>query len=40
MHRFFDLLVEMAQKKPHRISTRFSNRILEMAALDLGMLNG
>ncbi|MGE4294687.1 MAG: AAA family ATPase [Campylobacterales bacterium] len=40
MHRFFDLLSEMAQKKPHRIPSRFSNRLLEMAALDLGMLNG
>ena len=40
LNRFFDLLFEMAQKKPHKIPSRFSNRLLEMAALDLGMLNG
>lgn len=40
MHRFFDLLAELAQKKPHRLPSRFTNRLLEMAALDLGMLNG
>jgi 4-hydroxy-tetrahydrodipicolinate synthase len=38
MNRFFDLLDDYEQNRPHKLPHRFSNKFIEMAALELGML--
>ncbi|MDR1911258.1 MAG: ATP-binding protein [Helicobacteraceae bacterium] len=38
MNRFFDLLDDYEQNRPHKLPRRFSNKYIEMAAIELGML--
>ncbi|GHS87925.1 hypothetical protein FACS189487_05050 [Campylobacterota bacterium] len=38
IHRFFDLLDDMEQNAPHKLPKRFTNKLIEMSALELGML--
>ncbi|MDR2151434.1 MAG: ATP-binding protein [Helicobacteraceae bacterium] len=38
MNRFFDLLDDYEQNRPHKLTSRFSNKFIEMAAIELGML--
>lgn len=40
MHRTFDLLDYIEQTKPANLPAKMTNKILEMAALELGMVNG
>jgi 4-hydroxy-tetrahydrodipicolinate synthase len=38
MNRFFDLLDDYERNRPHKLPTRFANKFIEMAALELGIL--
>ncbi|MDR3347556.1 MAG: AAA family ATPase [Helicobacteraceae bacterium] len=40
LHRMFDLLDEIERTRPNKLPKRFNKRIIEMAALELGMLHG
>ena len=40
LNRFFELLEELEATKPHKIPSRFSNKLIEMSAMELGLLNG
>ncbi|MDR3163024.1 MAG: ATP-binding protein [Helicobacteraceae bacterium] len=40
MHRIFDLLNYIESQKPHKLPVWYKPRLVEMAALELGMVNG
>lgn len=40
LNRFFELLEVMQEHKPHKIPSKFSNKFIEMSAMELNILNG
>lgn len=40
LHKLFELLEEINIKKPHKMPKKFTNRLIEMSAMELGILNG
>lgn len=40
LNRFFELLEVLKEKEPHKIPAKFSNKLIEMSAMELNILNG